>query len=112
MFRQSPASSDYNDSQAPAPGNGFSDPDTMQGPSPTQSTFANSQALHSTNQIQEPARHLSLVHHSFPVDQQPPNSGDVSGFDPSISGGSLRSSLASPYVVSDPFISSVICALY
>jgi hypothetical protein len=99
MFRQSPASSDYNDSQTPAPGYGFSGPDAMQAPSPTQSTFSNNHALHSTNQMQEPARPLSLLHRSLPVDQQPPNSADTR-FDRNISGGYLHPSLASNYVVS------------
>jgi hypothetical protein len=100
MFRQSPASSDHNDSQTPAPGHGFSEPDAMQAPSHTQSTFSFNHALHSTNQMQEPARPLSLLRRSLPVDQQPPNSADARRFDPNISGGSLHSRLASNYVVS------------
>jgi hypothetical protein len=99
MFRQSPASSDHNDAQTPPPGHGFADPDAMQVPSPARSN-SNDQALHFTNRMQEPARPLSLLHRSLPVNQQPPNSAETRRFDPNISGGSLHHSLARNYVVS------------
>jgi hypothetical protein len=111
MFRQSPASSDHNDSQTPPPGHGFADPDAMQVPSPAQPSSDN-QALHSTNRMQEPVRTLSLLHRSFPVNQQPLNSAETRRFDPNILGVSLHHSLASNYVASyTPHLSLCVCCV-
>lgn len=96
MFRQTTASSGHNESNTPTLGPGFPDLDAMQAPSPVQSTFQNSHALHSTNQMQ-----------SMPVDPQPPNTLPARAFDPNLSGGS-HPSLLSNYVVSQiPLMSHV-----
>jgi hypothetical protein len=102
MFGHSPASSDGDDTQTPAQGSRFTDPEVLQAPSP----FADNHTFRSTNQMQEPARPLSLLSRSMPVDPQPRNSTVARPYDPNLSGGLLHPSTFRNYVVS--YISFII----